>query len=334
MDSEELVKVFRNRQATKKAENTAYQYGRVAGIWVDWLENPGEKDFDTNRRNRSSKAAHEATTPDIRIFLRQQLDSGLSGGTVEKRRWAISTFYGELGEMAEEGYSVPEFEDPTAGLDVSDWQDFNTGGRKEEELKEVYYLEPEEIDELAENATSPTLRNELIIRLLYQTGLRRQELAETRVGDVTTDKRAINVHANKTHRNRTVYYTPSLNTILKRWLNVERGALSTAGSEYLFPTRESEQISPKTINRIVRKAAEAAGLQAHVYDNAAGDSQMKVTAHVLRHSCAVQCLKNRMDTRTLQKLMGHAKIDTTEQYLRLSESDVRDSARKYGAGTE
>ena len=61
---------------------------------------------------------------------------------------------------------------------------------------------------------------------------------------------------------------------------------------------------------------------------------MKITAHVLRHSFAVQSLKNGMDTWTLQKLLGHAKIETPERYLRLAKSDVSDAARKYGAGTE
>jgi integrase/recombinase XerD len=59
-----------------------------------------------------------------------------------------------------------------------------------------------------------------------------------------------------------------------------------------------------------------------VVNERAGNEQMKVTAHILRHSFAVQSLKNKMDTRTLQKLMGHAKIDTTERYPRLAKSDV------------
>ncbi|TKX86474.1 hypothetical protein EXE43_08250 [Halorubrum sp. SS5] len=97
---------------------------------------------------------------------------------------------------------------------------------------------------------------------------------------------------------------------------------------------QPEQIASKQINRVVRKVADSAGLQEEVYTNAEGKKQMKVTAHVLRHRFAVQSFKNGMDTRTLQKLLGHAKIETTERYLRLAKSDMRDAARKYGAGTE
>lgn len=81
---------------------------------------------------------------------------------------------------------------------------------------------------------------------------------------------------------------------------------------------QPEQIAPKRVNRAVRKAADRAGLQEQVYTSAEGKEQMKVTSHVLRHSFAVQNLKNGIDTRTLQGLLGHAKIETTERYLRLA----------------
>ena len=334
MDINSVIATFRDRQLTKKAESTANTYAYTAEKWSDWLANPGMKDYDVNRRERDAKTIYDATTGDLRIFLRQQLQAGMAGGTVRNRRWAIASFYKELKEIASEGYDLPDFENPSEDLDTSDWQPLNGESKKAEELKEVYYLKPEEIGLLAENAPNPKLRNELIIRLLYQTGLRRGEMAETRLTDVDTDGRSINVHATKTHLNRTVYYQPSLETLMSRWINVKRKALATAGSEYLFPTYKTEQMAPKQVGRTVKKAADNAGLQQQVYTNAAGHEKMKVTAHVLRHSFAVQSLKNGMDTRTLQKLMGHAKIETTERYLRLAKSDVKDAARKYGAGTE
>lgn len=131
-----------------------------------------------------------------------------------------------------------------------------------------------------------------------------------------------------------VYYQPSLDTLLNRWINVGRKSLTTADSEYLFPTFKTEKITGKQISKTVRKAAENAGLQEVAFTDASGGEHVKITAHTLRHSHAVQCLKNGMDTRTLQKLLGHAKIETTERYLRLAEDDVMNAARKFGAGTE
>lgn len=206
--------------------------------------------------------------------------------------------------------------------------------KKEQELKEPTYLSSEEVETLAKNVATPTLRNELVIRLLYQTGLRRAELTKTRLKDIDTDRRIINVRATKSHLNRQVWYQANLDTLMSRWVNVNRPALATAGSDYLFPTTHSEQISPGTINKIVRDAANDTGLQEHVFHDAGGGSQVRITAHTLRHSFAVRSLKNGMDTRTLQKLLRHAQIETTEKYLRLSKDDVLEAARRFGAGSE
>ncbi|PSQ56468.1 site-specific recombinase xerd [Halobacteriales archaeon SW_8_68_21] len=335
MDTEAVIAEFQDRQMAKKAESTATGYTNTVKKWTEWLANPGVKDYDVNRRDRDTKTIYDATTGDLRVFLRQQLKAGMADGTVRNRRWAITSFYKELEKIAGEGYDLPNFESPAKDLDMSDWFDSNGTSKKAEKLKEdIYYLEPEEIDQLAENAPNPKLRNELIIRLLYQTGMRRGELSETRLTDVYSDERKIKVYASKTDDERNVYYQPSLDTLMNRWINVERKALSTAGSEYLFPTYKTEQIKPKQINRTVRKAADNAGIQESVYTNAEGKEQMKVTAHVLRHSFAVQSVKNDMNIRFLQELMGHAKIETTRRYLRVADSDVKDAARKYGAGTE
>lgn len=335
MNSKALVTEFREREAVKKSNATAESYGQAIGELRKWLDNPGSESYDQNERNRNSKELWEATTADLRTHLRHLLrNGGYAGGTVNNRVIAINVFFSELEKWAEEWSAIPQIDNPAEQLDVSGWSQLRNGTRKEQELKELHYLLPEEIQSLTENVSSPTLRNELIIQLLYQTGLRRGELAETRVNDLDIDNRTINVRATKTHLNRTVRYQPSLDALLSRWLNVNRPALSTAGSDYLFPTTHSEQIDHEYLNQVVKDAAESAGLQKDVYEDAGGRTHVKVTAHTLRHSYAVQSLKNGMDTRTLQKLMGHAQIETTEKYLRLSKDDVLEGARHYGAGSE
>lgn len=335
IDSQTLVDEFRSRQETKKSDSTAKGYAQAIKELSRWLSNPGRESYDPNERDRESKELWEATTADLRIHLRNLLKVGeYAGGTVNNRVIAFNVFYQELEKMAEEGYSIQSFENPAEDLDVSGWSQLKNGIKKEQQLKELHYLTPDEVKSLRDNVASPTLRNELIIRLLYQTGLRRAELAKTRLKDIDTDERIINVRAEKSHHNRIVGYQANLSTLLTRWIDVNRKSLSTAGSPYLFPTSHSEQISPGMINKIVRDAAERAGLQQHVFEDAGGGDQVKITAHTLRHSCAVQTLKNGMDTRRLQKLLGHAQIETTEKYLRLSDDDVLDAVRKYGAGSE
>jgi len=328
MDTEAVITEFQNRLSFQKADSTISSYAHTAEKWSEWLSNPGVKDYDDNQRDRDAKTIYDATTGDLRVFLRQQLQSGLAGGTIRNRRWAIATFYEELEKMVGQDYDIQDFDNPSEDLDISDWNTINGKSKKMKEKKQnFYYLEPEEINQLIENVPNPKLRNELIIRLLYHTGMRRGELSETRLEDVDTNEREINVHASKTHQIRTVYYQPGLDTLMNKWVNVERKALATAGSPYLFPTFKTDRLKPHQINRIVRKAADNAGIQESVYTNAGGKDQMKVTAHVLRHSFAMRRLNNGMNIRTLQELLGHSKLETTEIYLEESKSDIKDAAR-------
>jgi integrase/recombinase XerD len=71
-----------------------------------------------------------------------------------------------------------------------------------------------------------------------------------------------------------------------------------------------------------------------MYEDAADNPRWKVTAHTLRHSFAVQSLKNGMDIRFLSKLMGHENLETTKKYLRVTNDDTKEMVRRYGAGTE
>lgn len=335
ISSDNVIAEFKQRQKIKKSTNTAKSYDQCIRSLAEWLQNPGSADYDPNKRDRDSKEVWEADTADLRTYLRHLLNNGgYAGGTVNNHVIAINVFYQELNKMGQEGIDIPQINNPASDLDVSGWSQLKNGTKKEQELKELHYLEPEEIESLADNVDSPTLRNELIIRMLYQTGLRRGELANTRIDDIDTEERTIKVRATKTHLNRTVRYQASLDALINRWLNVNRLALSKPDSDYLFPTTHADKIGEAYVGTIVGNAAENAGLQEVVFTDASGRERMKISAHTLRHSYAVQCIKNGMDVRTLQKLMGHAQIETTEKYLRLSDDDALEAARKFGAGTE
>jgi len=193
-----------------------------------------------------------------------------------------------------------------------------------------------------EYAPSPTLRNELIIRLLYDTGCRRGELAQVRLEDIKREDDRIWIEAAKSPKGRWVTYTPSYaGWHLDQWIDSGyRGATYYAreeGSEFLFPTNESEHISGYRINSIVREAAEKAGLQASVGEYA-GESDRKVrkvTAHTLRHSHSVQAIRSGIDVRRLAESLGHVSedgevnIETTMTYLRLAEKEYIEESRKF-----
>lgn len=325
MESATLVERFHTRMEVEKSEGTADRYRGCVRRWSEYL------------RDEHDMALLDATTGEVSMYLRSLLSEDYAPDTVHVTRAAISQFHSAVEMMEEEGVDIsPPEENPIEGLDISGWSALKKGTVKSQKLHEdVHYLTPEEKDRLVDNVPSPTLRNELVIRLLYQTGVRRGELTSIRLSDIDRDEREIQIRAEKTHGNRTVYYHPSLDSLFSLWIDGERNALLTADeSPYLLPTHQSEQIVGYTIERVVKRAARDAGIQEELYTDKNGSRKMKVTPHTLRHSCAVQSLKNGIDVRTVQKLLGHAKIETTEQYLDIAKDDVKQKVRQFGAGTE
>lgn len=324
LSAQDAIQEFYDRKAMEKTEGTARRYVGCVRQWRDYL------------RDERDKTLWEANTGDMRLYLREMVKDDYAADTIDVTRAAISQFYQKMNDAREEGFDVPEVENPADELDISGWSHLKKGTKKSQEIrKEFHYLKPHEVGQLVDNVPNPTLRNKLIVRLLFQTGVRRGELAEIRLDDIDREERRIRIRSEKSHANRSVWYHPSLDQLMTLWIDVERNAVLTADeSPYLFPTKESERISGRMITWVVSTAAENAGLQAVMYTDKNGNEKHEVTAHTLRHSFAVQALKEGMDTRWLQKALGHAKIETTERYLQVTEDDVKRAWEKYGPTIE
>jgi len=158
------------------------------------------------------------------------------------------------------------------------------------------FLEPEEVEALLSAAGSE--RDRLIIRLLYTTGLRVSELVGLRKDDVDLEGRSLRVMG-KGGKERLVYFPAFLVEPLRR-------QMESTSSQWLFPSRRGGHIHYTTVERIVRRAAERAGIK------------KKVTPHVLRHSFATRSLEEGMDIREIQELLGHANLNTTQVYAHVS----------------
>lgn len=306
-----LIDRFEKRSKEQVAESTAKKYTRAVRQFSDWLDKP----------------LTEATEYDVEDFLLEMSENDYAGSTIRGAYAGINKFYTKSRRIEE---------NPVEDLSIGGWDAVKGGSKKAEKLgSDVHYLKTDEIQTLVDNVPSPKLRNELIIKLLYQTGLRGGELVKIKLRDIDTEQRAINIHANKSHRNRTVYYQPSLSTQLEIWTEVERqSTIHAAESDYLFPTNYGERLKRCGLDTVVRKAVKSAEMDDTLYTDAGGDSVPRVTAHSLRHSFAVHSLRRGMDVRTLQELLGHADIETTQVYLDLAKEDVKQKARQFGPSLE
>ena len=165
-------------------------------------------------------------------------------------------------------------------------------------------LSQEEVSRLI-NAAGTLFRRTLLMPL-YGTGMRRSEVAHLKVGDIDSQRMIIRVVAGKRGKDRDLPLSPALLETLREYWRWRKPKL------YLFPTRmrrvqSEEPISDKTVWIACGEAAHRAGIR------------KRVTPHTLRHSWATHLLEAGTDLRTIQVLLGHDDLETTAQYLHLSQ---------------
>lgn len=172
------------------------------------------------------------------------------------------------------------------------------------------YLSEREVSRLIDAArTSP--RDHAIICTLAYTGLRVGELCALTLDDLDFEEKIINIRSGKGERDRVVIMDERVEKAIRAYLTSRGG-----GSPRLFTTRKGPGIGEETVQRIVRKYAERAGIS------------RKVTPHVLRHSLATNMLKRGADIRVIQRLLGHSSISTTEIYTHVDPTLLREVFRR------
>jgi site-specific recombinase XerD len=169
-------------------------------------------------------------------------------------------------------------------------------------------LSREEVSRLI-NAAGTLFRRTLLMTL-YGTGMRRAELAHLKVRDIDSQRMIIRVVAGKGGKDRDLPLSPVLLEILREYWRWRKPRL------YLFPTRTcsrslDQPISDKTVWIACSEAARRAGIS------------KRVTPHTLRHSWATHLLEAGTDLRTIQVLLGHGDLETTAQYLHLSQRHLQ-----------
>ena len=163
-------------------------------------------------------------------------------------------------------------------------------------IKLPVVLTAEEIDNLFAAIGLPMHR--AVLMLCYGSGLRIAEAVAVQVEDIDGKRMLIRVRQGKGAQDRYSVISPRMLRILREYWKLRRPAT------WLFPSHKAdEHIHPGTIQQICKDACRIAGIT------------KRVTPHVLRHSFATQLLENGTDTRVIQVLLGHKRIDTTARYV-------------------
>lgn len=158
----------------------------------------------------------------------------------------------------------------------------------------------------------PALRDRAMMELLFSTGLRVSELCALNCDlDLTRDEFSVRGKGEKV---RVVFLSPAAKTAIKEYLK-KRGDVDEA----LFiqfgkasKNAKDLRLTPRSVERIVKQYAVEAGIT------------RKVTPHVIRHSFATDLLENGADLRSVQALLGHSNISTTQVYTHVTDKHLRE----------
>jgi site-specific recombinase XerD len=184
--------------------------------------------------------------------------------------------------------------------------------------RELDLITPAELDRLmksADGTEEKDLRDKAILELLFSTGLRVSELCSLDSDlDLTQDSFSVRGKGEKV---RVVFLSPAAKsavaTYLKARKDMAEALFVNARSDNSIPSR----LTPRSVERIIKKYAMKAGIT------------KKMTPHVLRHVFATDLLNNGADIRSVQQLLGHASINTTQIYTHITDAHLREVHKKF-----
>ena len=162
------------------------------------------------------------------------------------------------------------------------------------------------------------LRDRALLELLFSTGLRISELCSLSIDDLDLSRDEFSVRG-KGDKLRVVFLSASAKKWLKDYLRKRKDMNDALFVQYGKNAKNADdpRLSPRAVQRLLKTYATSAGIT------------RKVTPHVLRHSFATDLLQNGADLRSVQALLGHAHIGTTQVYTHVTDSHLRSVHQRY-----
>lgn len=155
------------------------------------------------------------------------------------------------------------------------------------------------------------VRDYAILMIFLNTGIRRSELVALNLNDVYEDRLRV---VGKGNKERFVYFGSSCRNAIDDYL-VERNKKVLTDNRALFGSRDGNRISVTAVHRLVKKALLQAGLDADQF-----------SAHKLRHTAATLMLGNGVDVKTVQEVLGHENLNTTQIYTHIENTELKIAA--------
>lgn len=154
------------------------------------------------------------------------------------------------------------------------------------------------------------IRDSLILELLYSTGIRVSELVNIKLKDINFNDKQIKI-LGKGNKERYVLYGEVCSKKINNYLNNSREVFNIKNSEYLLLGKNGTKLTTRFIEILIKKYQQQANIK------------VKVTPHTLRHTFATHLLDGGADLKTVQELMGHESLSSTQVYTHITSERLR-----------
>jgi integrase/recombinase XerD len=267
-----------------RSANTVAAYHRDLTDWITYLE----------KQHQALPTAPKNDPLFLRMYLRRRGEAGVGNRSLARFVSALSGFQRFLGRDPKNkpylfalpkikfSQKLPDFlaQGEAARL-------FEHGNARDDKSSYAYH------------------RDFLMVALLYVTGIRREELAHIRLGDIDKRRRLLTV-IGKGNKQRVVPIGDHTMVDIDRYLPLRedfcRG--KNSGSDSLFLNKYGKQLTVRSVDRLVKKYGLGEGVS--------------MTPHTLRHSFATHLLENGADMLLIKEILGHASLSTTQKYTHVT----------------
>ncbi|WP_162150573.1 site-specific tyrosine recombinase XerD [Acholeplasma equifetale] len=273
------------------SKNTIFAYETDLAHYIEFLE-----------KYHHIKKPDQINERMLEGYLKSIRNKGLSAKTQARRLTSIKAFHAFL--------LLEREVDENISLNVK-------SPKIERNLPSV--LSIDEVIKLLEaiDTTKPLgLRNMALLELIYGSGLRVSELLSLKVSDLHINQKYLTV-IGKGNKERIVPISDMAVIALRNYLVKAREELVKEKTPYLFLNLNGDVLSRVGFFKVLKKLAQDAGLNPDL-----------ISPHTLRHSFATHLLENGMDLRTLQSLLGHEDISTTQIYTHISQKRIKEVYNK------
>ena len=247
-------------------------------------------EFDFSEINNVSYAI-------IRSWIVKLVGDGVSNSTINRKISSLRTYYKFLLKIGDIDAS------PLAKHKVLKIAKILQVPFSEKEIENVLEI-------LKEENSFVGLRNKLIVELFYSTGMRRAELINLKLNDISDSQKTIKV-LGKRNKERIIPLLPSVLNTIASYLDYRKSLSSIKDVHYLLLTKKGAKIYETLVYRVINN-----------YFSKASE-KVKKSPHILRHSFATHLLNEGADIKSVKELLGHSSLSSTQIYANNSISKLK-----------